>query len=210
MSRAGEFCTLQEKQIDQAEAERLLLLRVQSGDNLAFGQIYERYKVQLATNFIRLLRNDELAKDALQDLFVRLWNKRATIDTTQPFTAYLYRIAKNLVIDYYRKASRDKIMQAMMMDEQSQWYQHVEEYMTVKENAYLLKKIIAQLPKKQQEAYILHKLEGKSYKEISALMGISTSTINKHIHTAHKFVKAQIMGSPDLLKMLLLLFLFRK
>ncbi|HMR19163.1 MAG TPA: sigma factor, partial [Sphingobacterium sp.] len=75
------------KNMDQPDSA--LLHRLREGDTLAFEQIYDRYKGRLAANFIRLLRNDELAKDALQDLFVRLWNSRSTIDVSQPFTSYL-------------------------------------------------------------------------------------------------------------------------
>jgi RNA polymerase sigma-70 factor (ECF subfamily) len=131
-----------------------------------------------------------------------VWNNRESIDLNQSFRAYLFRIAQNLVIDYYRKAARDKSMQILMLQEDS-WYQHIEEQLVAKENLTMLHKIIDKLPAQQRRAYILHKVENKSYKEISELMQIAPSTINKHIHFAHRFVKEQLVHSPFLLKTIL-------
>lgn len=183
--------------------EQGLLLRLQAGDTYAFEMLYNSYKHRLSANFIKLLRDDELAKDALQDLFVRVWNGRASIDPEQSFRAFLFRIAKNLVIDYYRKAARDKSMQEKMLRENEISYQHVEEQLVSRENIGLVRSIIDKLPEQQHRAYMLHKIEGKSYNEISELMGISPSTINKHIYMAHRFVKDRLAHSPLLLKLLL-------
>lgn len=176
--------------------EKDLLLKLQNGDHAAFDILYNRYKTRLARNFIKLLHDDELAKDAYQDLFIRVWNNREHIDANQSFRSYLFRIAENLVVDYYRKAARDQTMQEKMMRQQLVGYNHVEEQLHKKENIALLHAIIDKLPEQQRKAYLLHKIEGKSYREISEQMGITASTINKHIHTAHKFVTKQIADNP--------------
>lgn len=191
------------------EGESQLLLRLKDGDTLAFELIYDRYKAQLANNLIKLLRDDELAKDALQDLFIRIWNSRKNIDPSKSIKSYMYRIAENLVIDYYRKLSKDKEMQARILAEKDHWYDQIGDIISISDNTALLYRVIDQLPPKQKEAFVLHKIEGKSYKEISQLMGISHSTINKHIYVANKFVKSQIIKSPEILKSLIIIFLFK-
>lgn len=186
------------------EADLLQLLK--KGDKKAFESLYHLYKERLAVNFIKLLRDDELAKDALQELFIRVWNNRLSIDLNQSFRSYLFRIAQNLAIDYYRKAARDKSMQTLML-QQDNWYQHIEEQLVARENLAILYSILDKLPEKQRRAYILHKVENKSYKEISELMNITPSTINKHIHVAHQFVKEQLIRSPFLFRTILAVWL---
>ena len=183
--------------------EKDLLIRLRDGDRTAFEAIYELYKMRLAANFIKFFRDDELAKDALQDLFMRVWDYRQNIDAEQSFRSYLFRIAENLVVDHYRKAARDKARQVIMLQGSDGSYLHVEERLNSKDNIALVQAIINKLPEQQRRAYLLHKIEGKSYKEISELMVISPSTINKHIHFAHKFVKAQLLNSPMLISILL-------
>src|SRR5690606_14610145 len=145
------------------------------------------YKQPLAINFLRLLRNDDLAQDALQDLFVRVWNNRSTIDPSLPFKSYLYKIAQNLVIDCYRKIARDKRLMEEFTRQSVGLFFNLESKLENKETRELLQDVIDRLPAQQRRTYTLHKVEGKSYQEIAHIMGISRSTINKHIYFANKF-----------------------
>ena len=177
--------------------EKELVQRLRNGDFEAFEQLYRHYRKRLAGNFVKLLRSDVLAQDALQDLFLKVWNARATIDPTQSFRSYIYRIAENQVIDIYRKAARDKMLMQQLLAVCDSGYTHVEEHIISEENIRMVRQIIAQLPAQQKKVYTLHKLEGKSYEEISVLLRISTSTINKHIYRAHRFVKSQLLKAPQ-------------
>lgn len=192
--------------IEKDDKEKKLLTQLRAGDHHAFKLLYDRYKLQLTANFIRLLRDDELAKDALQELFIRIWNNREGIDLNLSFTAYIYQIARNLIIDYYRRALKDETLQTIML-QADQWYYHVEEEFMKKENASLLQTLIQQLPEQQRRAYMLHKIEEKSYKEICEIMQLSPSTINKHIHYAHRFITAQLIRAAHNFKFILLFFL---
>lgn len=183
--------------------EKDLLIKLRDGDHHAYIALYNLYKMRLAANFIKLLRNDELAKDALQNLFIRVWTNRKNIDHEQSFRSYLFRIAQNLVIDHYRKAARDKSLKAAMLLDDEGIYKHVEEQMLSKDNITLVRNIIQKLPEQQRKVYTMHKIDGSSYKEISELLGISHSTINKHVHFAHKFVRTQLLGSTMQLGILL-------
>jgi len=73
-----------------------------------------------------------------------------------------------------------------------------------KENKQIFESLLAKLPEQQRRAFELHKLNGKSYKEIATLMGISPSTINKHIYQASRNIKEQILKSPHLFRLILL------
>lgn len=184
--------------------EKELVTRLREGDKVAFERLYAQYKTRLAGNFIKLLRDDELAKDAMQELSLKLWNARESIDVDQSFKAYLFRIAENLVFDYYKKMARDRAKETSLLSELEDWYSHIEEDLISKENISQVRAIIDKLPEKQRKAYVLHKMEGKSYKEIAEIMDIAPSTINKHIYTAHKFVKEQIIASAHFRKVILI------
>lgn len=187
--------------------ETELLIRLRNDDSLAFEEIYNNFKKPMALKLIKLLRDDELAQDALQDLFTRLWYNRRSIDIELSFSAYLYRIAQNLIIDIYRKAARDKKLRDMLLQSQPNWYQNVEELLIQKDQLVQIQSIIDKLPTHQKTTYLLYRIEGKSYKEISELLKISHSTINKHIYFANKFIKKQLILSPELAKCLIAAYL---
>lgn len=174
--------------------EKELLFLLKSGDVRAFEEIYTRYKVRLAGKFIHLLKSEELAQDALQDLFSKIWEVRETIDPEQSFVAFLYRIATNLAHNVFRRAAREGNVMDKLKAGYRETYNHIEESVIRKENIDLVRQALKQLPERQREVYILHKIEGKSYKEISEQLQISLSAINNHITRAnHQLIK--ILGS---------------
>lgn len=187
--------------------EKELLIRLRDGDEEAFAHLYNNYKQQLARNFIRVLKSKELAQDATQDLFLRVWDYRQAIDPDQPFIALLVHIAKRVTIDYFRKAAKDERLQDYILHNSRLVYTHIEEHVIAKEQIQLVQQIISELPAKQRTAYTLHKLEGKSYKEVSEIMGISASTINKHIYNASQFVKKQMKENHALFIIVFISFL---
>lgn len=179
--------------------EKDLLQKLRDGDQMAFEQLYHTYKRQLASNLVRLLGDGELARDALQDLFLNVWKRREGIDPDRPFKAYLFQSARNLVIDYYRKASADKQLQQRMMAGFDTAYSHVEEKIMRGERAAIVHRLIEQLPPERRQVFILHKIEGKSYKEITELLGIDAAQIAKHVYHSTRYLKQQLRAHPELL-----------
>lgn len=185
--------------------ERELLLLLSQGDATAFEQLYRLYSARLLGNFIRLVKSEAAAAELLQSLFVKIWENRCTIDPDKSFCSYLFRIAENLVYDYFRKAARDKKLQAILINRATGQYLHVEETLYSKESAHALHDAIAALPSQRRKVFQLVKMEGRSYEEVSRLLHISTSTISDHIVKATKFIREQLGNNYELSISILLL-----
>jgi len=186
--------------------EKQLLLLLKEGDEHAFFEIYHLYKEQIGYRLLRLLRSDELAEEVLQDVFMKVWSGRKSIDETLSFKAYLHRIAQNLVIDLMRRATKERTIYDHIMATTSELYSHIEENIFKKENEQLLYQVIDMLPPQRKKVFLLFKIEGKSYKEISEELGISASTIKEHIQKATLFVKERLTTTSGL-HLLLLVYL---
>ncbi|WP_149524490.1 RNA polymerase sigma factor [Sphingobacterium hotanense] len=184
-----------------------LLYRLKQDDVSAFEELYNFYKRPMAQRLHKLLKSEILAQDALQELFIRIWTSRAKIDDRQPFTAYLYKIAQNLVIDYYRKIAKDRNLQNAIMIEgnlQSE-FNHLER----KEQRQHIQRLIDKLPPQQRLAFTLHKIEGKSHQEISEIMKIGRSTVNKHIFYANQTLRKELSESMSLYTIVIICNLFQ-
>lgn len=168
--------------------EKDLLLKLRDGNEAAFSELYDRYAKRIAAKLLRLLKSRELAQDILQDVFIKLWDVRQSVDPEHSFPAYLYRIAVNLSANAYRKSLREAYMRSRI-DSAKAGYNHVEESVFGKEDASILHEALSKLPERQREVFILHKLEGKSYKEISELLAITPSAVNQHIQRATKTLR---------------------
>ncbi|MXN91149.1 sigma-70 family RNA polymerase sigma factor [Flavobacterium sp. Sd200] len=169
--------------------ERDLLERLQGGDHIAFEKIYHLYKTRLISASLRLLKSPQLVEELLQDLFLKVWEQRDRIDTTQSLNAYLYKIAHNMAYDVFRKAGRDKRLYEHLIIATQSSYEHIEKAIFRKENQAELSKAISLLPPQQQKVFVLCKLEDKSYEEVSRLLNITTGTINNHMYRANLFLK---------------------
>jgi RNA polymerase sigma-70 factor (ECF subfamily) len=185
------------------EKEWLLLLK--QGNEQAFEKIYGLYSSRLFGNIYRMVKSESTAQEILQDVFLKIWYNRAGIDPEKSFRSYLFRIAENNVYDFFRKATRDKKMQARLLTAATEQYEHIEEMIFKKENALILEKAINSLPQQRQQVFRLCKLEDKSYNEVGQLLGISVSTISDHIVKANKAIREYLFNHNDVVIILLCL-----
>ena len=179
--------------------EHALLSELKNGNEKAFEQIYHLYSPRLYGNIFKMLKSETETSEILQDVFIKIWDNRQNIDPDKSFRSYLFRIAENRVYDFFRKAARDREMQARLLAAATMEYEHIESAIFTKENSAILEKAISNLPPQRQKVFRLCKLEGKSYEEVGQLLGISASTISDHIVKATKSVKEYFFSNPELL-----------
>ena len=185
--------------------EQLLLNGLRQGDQASFDQLYQLYSERLYLNLLKLVKHPETAEEILQDIFIQVWEKRNTIEIHTSIRAYLFRIGENKVYDFYRKVRRDKVLYAHVKAAASEQYTHIEETLLYRENEQLLHAAVTALPPQRRQVFELCKLQGKTYEQVSAQLGISTSTINDHIVKATRSIR-QYFYSHDNTAGALLLF----
>jgi RNA polymerase sigma-70 factor (ECF subfamily) len=172
--------------------QRDLVKFLTDGNEAAFEALYHLYSHRLLLYLIKLLKSEDVACEVLQDVFIKVWNNRKNIDTTQSFRSYLFRIAENCVYDFFRKAARDKKMQEALIRNACKDYNPVEEEVYMKERSRLLREAIDALPPKRRQIFQSVKIEGRSYEEVSLMLHVSVSTINDHIVKATKSIRENL------------------
>ncbi|WP_090626223.1 RNA polymerase sigma factor [Parapedobacter indicus] len=187
--------------------ERAMLLRLREGDHEAFGKLFSSYSPIITGHLLRLLKVPELVEELVQDTFLSLWEHRERIDPDKPLKAYIFQIAINNARDLFRRAMHDKRIRALFYQTVSEGYEHIETELIRKENSDLLSRLLDRLPERQRNVYILCKVEGLSYREVSGRLGISENTVNSHIKRANALLKEYLAGSAEVM-ILLILFLF--
>lgn len=190
-----------------ASDEKDLVMLLKESNEAAFEKLYFLYSKRLLGYLIKLVKSETIATEILQDVFLKIWNKRQDIDANQSFRSYLFRIAENIVFDFFRKAARDKKLQETLIKHACKEYSHVEENFCAKENEQILHDVINLLPPRRREIFQLVKIEGRSYDEVSRLLSVSTSTISDHIVKATKFIRGQLKDS-SVIALILLVILF--
>jgi len=121
------------------------------------------------------------ANDVVQDTYMRLWQHVHDVDFDR-VKSYLFRIAHNLMIDYFRKNKRNADFE--LVNENT--YSFVSEYSDIKEQ---LDKAINTLSQIQKTVVMLRDYEGYSYDEIGEITGLTNSQVKVYIYRARKKLK---------------------
>ncbi|WP_270090817.1 RNA polymerase sigma-70 factor [Sphingobacterium sp. SYP-B4668] len=193
--------------IDQAPSERDTLLQLQNGDMQAFGLLYRRYSRVIYGNILRLVHDEVVAEDLLQDVFVKIWEHRALIDPERSFTAYLFTCSRNLVFNFKRRLKLEMESAIQLAYGNSEGENTVDRLLDSKETQQLLEIVINRLPTQRQKIFRLCKMEGMSYQEVADQLDISVSTVRDHIVKANKFIKEMVLRDHHLSTLLLVAYL---
>jgi RNA polymerase sigma factor (sigma-70 family) len=144
---------------------------------------------------LRMLRDEDEAKDVVQEVLIKVWNKRENMETVQNVEAWCMQITKNHVLDKV-KTKRYKLTDSMedgfdLSDNSSSSPARITETNDTMEN---INKIINALPEKQKQVIQLRDIEGFSYKEIGDIMGVDLSQVKVNLFRARKSVKDNLLN----------------
>jgi len=171
--------------------ESKILKELKKGDHSAFERIFEQYSKQLFQFSLSYLKSEEVAKDIVQEVFIKIWNNRKEIKTDTSFQSYLFTIALNSVRKYFNKVSRlNEIRHDILIDfsRMKPEFDDRSDYQALLDK---LDELIRQMPEKRREVFIKKKIEEKSLKEISEELNITTKTVEYHITEAMRFLKSE-------------------
>jgi RNA polymerase sigma-70 factor (family 1) len=193
-----------ESNIPASENLNLLIEQLRKGSQVAFTRLYDRFSRPLFRNILRLVKDEEVTEELLQDLFLKIWIQREGIDINKSFKSYLYKVAENLVYEHFRKVAKNDRLIVKLVLSSINFEPNVEDAIIAKENHELLRLAIDKLPPQRKQIFTLCKLDGKSYEEVSQQLGISTSTISNQIVSANKSIKKYFMQNGDVTAMVII------
>ncbi|MBL0104134.1 MAG: RNA polymerase sigma factor [Bacteroidetes bacterium] len=153
-----------------------------------YNQCVDAHADGLFRFILKNMRDEEEARDVVQDAFEKMWRNIATIDG-QKGKSYLFTTGYHTMIDRIRK--KKHISDYTEVNEESLF--HTEQYSDLKK---VLNEGLNQLPDTQRAVITLRDYEGYSYEEIGQITGLSESQVKVYIYRARLFLKEYI-GSPE-------------
>jgi len=168
-----------------------LLKRVSNGDRKAFTALYSRYLSALYNYVYPFFNNRSDTEEIVQEVFVTVWEKREKFASIEFLRGYLFRIARNRVLNYIRAlAVRER---GQREGEGQQHYQADTDHKLLYAEYYrIARQAIDQLPEKRREVFRLSTESDMSLQEIADYMGISKSVVKKQLYAATSFVRAYL------------------
>ena len=171
-----------DRQREEARAEdEQLIMRVAGGDRRAFETLYDRYAATVFGVTMKMLGDRELAEDAVQEIFWRVWKRAASFDRSRAFAPWLFGIAHNYTIDELRR--RRVRPQQVFEDEEHPVLSDIPDETDVGEAAVLtdqrriVLEALDQLPEEQRQALLLAYFGGLTQQEIAQKLGNPLGTV---------------------------------
>lgn len=156
---------------------------------LVFSDLFKTYEYPLYTLALRLTKDDYVAKDIIQEVFLALWTMRDKVHEINNIEAYLFRITRFKVIKYLRKVAADDRLKEKIWFGLKDLAEDGTAKIEAREFDSILALAIAQLPAKRKQVYLLKTTEGKTYKDIADEMNISQHTVKNHLSSASKTIR---------------------
>lgn len=172
---------------EQSPSDEELILAYANDDSRAFDQLYKRYKARLYSFLMRRCNYDEsVAQDLFQEIWLSLAKNRKSYVSKGRFAPFLFTIASNKLIDYYRYQGR-RHTHPLEDDENHLAAPETQDPLRVneaREQACRLADILATLPEEQREAIILRGEAGLSASEIAEIQNVSINTVKSRLRYA--------------------------
>ena len=172
----------------QFNNQDLLIEGLKNGDEIAYVHLIEQYHNRLCNYANSLIKDDLIAEDIVQNVFVQIWEKRKKLKYELSLESYLYKSVHNKFIDEYRKG---KAVMALEKKYMTALELAIDEKDEVQEQKILtiLFDAIHQLPPKCKQIFLMSKKEGLTNIEISQCLNLSKKTVENQITKAFRILR---------------------
>ena len=174
--------------------DRYLLYRIQvKKDSQAFASLYDRYVTSIYRFVVLKLPKKEDAQDVTAEVFTKFWQHIQQQKPVRNTRAFLYQIARNLIVDFYRNQKHDEMVESVTFDEQtassfsdaSRGKAHIE----ARTELALVLKQLDKLKEDYRDVLALRLIDGLTFVDIAAILGKQTSHVRVIFHRGMRAIK---------------------
>lgn len=177
-----------------------LMIRIQAGDHRAFEALVERYQGPLVGFFLKNTRDQQFAEDLSQETLLRLFNQAWDYLPVGKFRGWMYRIARNLMIDNMRRQSHDALIHTVRGDDEEQDrlarvagdILPPDRLADIREVARWVEAELQTLPEEQRLTFLLYHYSGLSLPEVADVMESNLSTTKSRLRLVREKLQERL------------------
>ena len=163
------------------------------GDVHAFKRLVEKLQTYTYTLAFRILLNEEEAKDAVQDSFIKIWKNLGSYNGKYLFTTWMYRIVVNTCIDRLKEIKKYSETYSDSISDSS----NAEDSIINRELAKQIRHLSKGLPQKQRIIFILNDLQGLSLDEACEVFNMPKGLAKSNLYYARKSIKEKLLKTEE-------------
>lgn len=186
----------------RAMEDSAIMLELRSGNMAAFDFLVARYRRPIISFMYRMTRNQAVAEELAQEVFLRVFRSRETYRAEARFSTWLYRIATNLGVNHARDHRRERTAPTVYLDESDpetgttpdlpDATPGAETRLLRDERLRQIREHVLALPERQRMAVLMHKYDGMDYREIGQVLKLSESATKSLLFRAYQTLREKL------------------
>lgn len=177
-----------------------VLSGLKKGDSAALELLFKKFFNPLARFSFNYVKDQDAAKDIVQEVFYQIWNKREELPETTNLSAYLFTAIRNRSLNVLSQVNNRQDILVERERGRDDFY--TDSRVETKELSQKIERAIDSLPEKCREVFLLSRYENKSYKEIAEILDISVKTVENHMGKALSVLRAKLLTVLGLISFL--------
>jgi RNA polymerase sigma-70 factor, ECF subfamily len=183
-------------------SDAAIMLRVAHGDESGFTYLVGKYHRAMIHFLFRMVRNQAIAEELAQEVFLRVYRSRESYRAEAKFTTWLYRIATNLAVNHARDTKHERAASTIYLDAPDQETGttpdvaddeiSVEQRLVRDERMAAIRTHVMALPERQRMAVLMHKYQGMDYKQIGDVLKLSESATKSLLFRAYQTLRDKL------------------
>jgi len=178
-------------------SDKDILWAVADGNESAFRLLVDQWRDKVYSVAMYLTRSEILSEDIVQETFIKVWENRSQLKEINFFSSWIRTIVRNTCLNYLRSVATEKLALAKLAGHHI-YIDNTEDPAIAKEYDQMLQKAINTLPKRQQEVYLLHRMQGLKHEQIARQLGISVFTVKEHMRMALRSIRSSLENYIEL------------
>lgn len=186
----------------ELDSDSAIMLRVRDGDEAAFTFLVEKYHRPMIHYMYRMARNQAVAEELAQEVFLRVYRSRESYRAEARFSTWLYRIATNLGVNHARDTRHERAAHTIYLDEHDSETGTrpdvadsgltAEQNLVRKERMNAIREHVMALPERQRNAVLMHKYQGLDYRQIGEVLKLSESATKSLLFRAYQTLRVKL------------------
>jgi RNA polymerase sigma-70 factor (ECF subfamily) len=183
-------------------SDAAIMLRVAAGDDQGFNYLAQKYHRAIIHFLFRMVRNQAIAEELAQEVFLRVYRSRESYRAEAKFTTWLYRIATNLAVNHARDTRHERAAQNVYLDAPDEETgarpdvaddePSVEQRLLRDERMAAIRTHVMALPERQRMAVLMHKYQGMDYRQIGEVLKLSESATKSLLFRAYQTLRDKL------------------
>tara|TARA_R110002050_G_C8962065_1_gene514512 strand:- start:14933 stop:15529 length:597 start_codon:yes stop_codon:yes gene_type:complete len=176
------------------------------GNENAFRKLFDKYRNDLYKFSLSMVYSEDYAKEIVQDVFMKIWMKRESLNAELSFKSYIFTITRNKTIKFLKIAANTKRLREEIFYKSQKSSNSTDLYIRESELESLKVKALNKLSPKRRVIFEMSRNQDKTYEEIASELGISISTVRNQMSKALETLRNFMLENEDIGLMLLLFY----